>query len=235
MNITRLLMDGEEDPRTARKIDGVVPALVTNNRDPDKLGRVKLRFPWLSDHNESDWARVASLMAGQNRGAVFLPEVGDEVLVAFEHGDINYPYVLGALWSASDRPPEVNDNGRNDLRVIRSRSGHTVEFGDQRNGREHITIKSNGGHSIVLNDTSGEKKIEIRTDSGHTIVLDDVAGSLVVKDRSGNEIRCRGRIMRISGAGSIAINARRISLRGSQIDIEAGSALTLRGGVVRIN
>ena len=235
MNLARMLTDGEEDSREVRRIDGVVPAIVTNNGDPDRIGRVKLRFPWLSDHNESDWARVASFMAGRDRGAVFLPEVGDEVLVAFEHGDINYPYVIGALWNTVDRPPESNDNGRNDLRVIRSRSGHSVEFSDERNGRENITIKSNGGHSIVLDDTSGQEKVEIRTDSGHTIVLDDAAGSLIVKDRSGNEIRCRGRSMRISGAGSIAISARRISLRGSQIDIEAGSALTLRGGVVRIN
>ena len=235
MNLARLMIDGDEESGTARRVNGVVPALVTNNTDPDRLGRVKLTFPWLSEHNESDWARVASLMAGQNRGAVFLPEVGDEVLVAFEHGDINYPYVLGSLWNAADRPPETNDNGRNDVRVIRSRSGHTITFSDEENGREHITIRSNGGHSIILDDTAGTEKVEIRTDSGHSIVLDDAAGSLVVRDRSGNEIRCRGRTMRISGAGSIAISARRISLRGSQIDIEAGSALTLRGGVVRIN
>src|SRR3972149_536693 len=103
MSILEALQGTGQD---VRLISGVVPGIVTNNQDPDGLGRVKIKFPWLSDDNETDWVRIATLMAGGQRGGFFLPEVGDEVLVAFEHGDINHPYVIGALWNGVDKPPE---------------------------------------------------------------------------------------------------------------------------------
>ena len=84
---------------------GVVIGLVTNNQDPDGQGRVKVKFPWLSDDQESNWARLAMPMAGKNRGLFLLPEVGDEVLVMFEQGDVNHPYVIGAVWNGADTPP----------------------------------------------------------------------------------------------------------------------------------
>ena len=87
-----------------RRSTGSSSAIVTNNNDPDKLGRVKLKFPWLADTYESDWARIVQLGAGPDSGAVFLPEVNDEVLVAFEFGDIRRPYVLGGLWNGKDKP-----------------------------------------------------------------------------------------------------------------------------------
>src|SRR5271170_858207 len=78
---------------------GVAVGIVSNNKDPMNLGRVRMKFPWLSDDHESDWTRMASLMAGPGRGAYFLPEVNDEVLVAFEHGDVRRPYVIGGMWN----------------------------------------------------------------------------------------------------------------------------------------
>ena len=82
---------------------GVVVGIVTNNQDPDNMHRVKVRFPWLNQDHESNWARVATSMAGNGRGAYFLPEVDDEVLVAFEHGLIDQPYVIGSLWNGKDQ------------------------------------------------------------------------------------------------------------------------------------
>src|SRR5262245_22538227 len=96
------------DERSAGRIYGVVPGVVTSNDDPEKLGRVKLRFPWLSDEVESGWARVALPAAGNLRGVYMLPEVDDEVLVAFEQGDVRFPYVVGGLWSSKLPPPEEN-------------------------------------------------------------------------------------------------------------------------------
>jgi uncharacterized protein involved in type VI secretion and phage assembly len=113
-----------------RQTVGVAAGIVTNNQDSDELGRVKLWFPWLSENNETDWVRIATLMAGSERGTFFLPEVGDEVLVAFEHGDINQPYVIGFLWNAVATPPETNSDGQNNIRKIRSRSGHEIIFND---------------------------------------------------------------------------------------------------------
>ncbi len=123
------------------KIYGVVIAIVTNNKDPDGLARVKLKFPWLGEASdkESNWARIATFMAGNERGSYFIPEIDDEVLVAFENGDINYPYVLGALWNGKDKTTENNENGKNDIRSITSRSGHKITLNDKE-GEEIVEI-----------------------------------------------------------------------------------------------
>jgi uncharacterized protein involved in type VI secretion and phage assembly len=131
MNILDLLLPETESESRAGKIFGVVVGVVTNNQDPEKMGRVKVRFPWLNETDESHWARVATLMAGKDRGTWFLPEVDDEVLVAFGHGDVRFPYVVGALWNGVDTPPRDNDDGKNNERVVKSRLGHELIFGDE--------------------------------------------------------------------------------------------------------
>ena len=154
---------------------GVLVGVVTNNEDPDGLGRVKVRFPWLAGDDvaaESNWARVATPMAGPDRGLYFLPEVDDEVLVAFEHGKVEFPYVLGALWNGTDAPPETND-GANDRRTIKSRSGHVITL-DDTDGAEKIEITdSSGNNSIVIStadNTTGRVKVRFPWLAG-----DDVA------------------------------------------------------------
>src|SRR5205085_12104872 len=86
-------------------INGVAVALVRENRDPSGLARVKVSFPWYSRPEDSFWARLATPMTGRNYGTYFLPDVKDEVLVAFERGDIRFPYVVGSLWNGTDKPP----------------------------------------------------------------------------------------------------------------------------------
>jgi len=108
------------------RLPGVAMAIVTNNKDPDGLGRVKVKLPWLDDGFESDWARVVTAMAGAGRGLYWLPEVNDEVLVAFEHGRLDSLYVLGGLWNGKDKPPENNQDGKNNVRALKSRSGHVA-------------------------------------------------------------------------------------------------------------
>src|ERR1700729_2511883 len=104
------------------RITGVVTGTVTNNSDPDNLGRVKVKFSWMSDTDESSWARIAAPMAGPGRGTYFLPEIDDEVLVVFDQGDPRFPYVIGSLWNGKDQAPANNSDGKNNLRVIKSRS-----------------------------------------------------------------------------------------------------------------
>ena len=101
------------------QINGVVIGLVTNVQDPDKNGRVKVHFPWLDDQHETDWVRIATMMGGNGRGSFFMPEVNDEVLVAFDHGDVRFPYVVGFMWNGQDQPPSKEIR----LRVIRSVNG----------------------------------------------------------------------------------------------------------------
>jgi hypothetical protein len=110
------------------KINGVFPAVVTDNVDPDNQGRVKVRLPQMGEPDQPDqeaWARLATLMAGQNRGTWFIPDVSDEVLVAFEGGDARRPYVIGSLWNAANTPPESMDSSNN-KKLLRSRNGVTI-------------------------------------------------------------------------------------------------------------
>jgi uncharacterized protein involved in type VI secretion and phage assembly len=156
---------GVAEPRGGR-IFGVVPAVVTNNQDPDKMGRVRVKFPWLSDTDESAWARVAAPMAGGGRGVFFLPEVEDEVLVAFEQGDPRFPYILGSLWNGKDAPPETNEDGKNAVRVIKSRSGHVIRMTD-----------ADGGEKIEIIDKSGDNSVTIETAS-NTITISAPKGTI---------------------------------------------------------
>jgi phage protein D/phage baseplate assembly protein gpV len=137
---------------------GVVVGIVGNNLDPEGLGRVQLKLPHFSDTNLSEWARIAVPMAGDDRGIYFLPEIGDEVLVAFDQGNINRPVVVGSLWNGQARPPEQN-SGLNARKVIRSRSGMQIVF-DETPGSEQLTLTNSSGSSITLDDANGDIVIE---------------------------------------------------------------------------
>jgi uncharacterized protein involved in type VI secretion and phage assembly len=142
------------------KTNGVVIAIVTDVKDPKKQGRIKVHFPWLDDDHETDWIRIATMMAGGTRGSQFLPEVHDEALVAFEHDDARFPYVIGFLWNGMDAPPgpDVRD------RKIVSKNGHQIRFLDS---------TPNGGNkgALIIEDAHGNRitmsngKITIRSTS----------------------------------------------------------------------
>jgi len=101
---------------------GLVEAIVLDNKDPEELGRVKVEFPMLPYLPESYWARVCTPMAGSNRGWVSLPEIGDEVLVTFMHGNVDHALVVGSLYNGVDVPPYQNKDDENNLRMFVSRS-----------------------------------------------------------------------------------------------------------------
>jgi uncharacterized protein involved in type VI secretion and phage assembly len=108
------------------QINGVVIGLVTNVDDPTDGGRVKVHMPWLAPDHESDWLRISTMMAGADRGSHFIPEVNDEALVAFEHGDPRFPYVLGFLWNGADAPPAQHVRERK----LETKNGHAIRFLD---------------------------------------------------------------------------------------------------------
>src|SRR5215470_6158627 len=134
---------------------GIYPALVSDIKDPDGTGRVKITLPWSPDTGSERyemWARLATLMGGPNRGSWFVPDVGDEVLVAFEAGDPRRPYVLGGLWNGSDAPPVTMDGaGRNARKVLRSRNGVTLTL-DDTDGHEQLKLETPGGQTLTLKD-----------------------------------------------------------------------------------
>jgi uncharacterized protein involved in type VI secretion and phage assembly len=190
-----------------QQFTGVSIGIVTNNKDPDGLGRVKVKFPWLSDSDESHWARVLTPMAGSDRGIYFLPEVNDEVLVAFEQGDMAFPYILGCLWNGKDKPPVKNDNGKNNQRVIKSRSGH----------------------QIILDDTEGEEKIIIQDKTGNNkIVIDSKNNQMDIKVEKDLTIETKGKII-IKGKDDVAIECKNLSIKTQQnYQLEAGANCTIK-------
>lgn len=193
---------------------GVVVGVVTNNQDPDNLARVKVRFPWLSDDDESHWARVLTPMAGHGRGLYFLPEVDDEVLVAFQHGDVRFPYLLGALWNGQDKPPETND-GANNLRTIKSRSGHIIRLDDTEGAEKIEIIDSSEKNSIVIN--TAENTITIVADADITI-------------QSGNgKLILEGNGIELTSQADVVVNA------SQGMSLQAGSQLNIKGSMVNIN
>lgn len=181
------------------RIYGVVVGIVLDNKDPQ--GRVKVKFPGLSDAETGHWARIAQLMAGAERGTFFLPEVNDEVLVAFEEGDITRPYVLGALWNGRDKPPAANTGGENNLRFIKSRSGHLVRF----------------------DDTKGSEKIEIIDKSGNNSIVIDTAGNRITV-RTAQDVNIE------APQGTIKLSAKNIEISSSaETKVQANGGLTLDG------
>jgi uncharacterized protein involved in type VI secretion and phage assembly len=183
--------------------NGIIIGVVVSLEDPEDIGRVQVEFPSL-DGQKSDWARVVSLMAGGGRGARFIPEVGDEVLVAFEHGDPRQPYVLGAVWSKTDIPPAHDGSAAdNNWRYIKSRSGHIVRF-DDKDGAEKIEILDKDTKHRIVIDTAGDK-IQISCDSGDVVVSAesgrvDVKASEVKVEATGNMTLQAGGTMTIKGA-----------------------------------
>jgi uncharacterized protein involved in type VI secretion and phage assembly len=194
---------------------GVVIGVVTNNKDPDKLGRVKVKFPWLSDTDESYWARVMTPMAGNQRGLYLLPEVDDEVLVGFEHGRVEYPYVLGALWNGKDKPPETNDDGKNNKRTLKSRSGMILRFDDTQ-GKEKIEITSVDGKALITID-SAESTITISADAD--ITIESKKGKVVIK----------GKGIELASTAEVKVEA------NSSMDLKASGQMTIKGATVNIN
>src|SRR4051812_17019458 len=122
-------------------IAGVVPAIVKSLEDPDGLGRIKVTFDWMDENKpESYWARIAAPMAGKERGFQFMPEINDEVLVAFDHGELRLPYIVGFFGNGEEKPPQPEAKKR----TLKTVAGHVFEF-DDTDGKEQISLLFKGG------------------------------------------------------------------------------------------
>ncbi len=215
MNLFEMLIDSQGQQAIASHIYGVVIGVVTNNKDPDNLGRVKVKFPWLSDTDESYWARIATPMAGKQRGIYFLPEVEDEVLVVFEQGDVRFPYIIGSLWNGKDTPPETNKNGKNDIRLIKSRSGHVIRLNDEK-GKETIEIIDKNNNNSIKFDTATNT---ISITSAKDITLSAPKGM----------IKLNAQKIDIQSSTNTNINAK------TGMDIKANATMNIKGAMINLN
>jgi uncharacterized protein involved in type VI secretion and phage assembly len=187
---------------------GVYVALVSDNNDPEKFGRVKVTLPWAPDTGSDKydaWARLATLMGGNGRGSWFIPDVGDEVLVAFEGGDPRRPYVVGALWNGQDKPPDEMDGaGKNYRKVLRSRNG----------------VK------ITLDDKDGQEQFIAETPGRQTFTLRDGPGSIELADSNGNSIRMEASGITITTSAALTINASTMTVNASSTTINGSTTLS---------
>lgn len=188
--------------------NGIAIGIVSSLDDPENIGRVRVTFPHLSNQ-ESAWARLVTLMAGADRGSRFVPEVDDEVLVAFEQGDPRRPYILGALWSTTDTPPADDGNKTdNNWRYIKSRSGHVLRFDDTDGAEKVEIIDKDEKHKIII-DTSGDK-IGIICETGDVMVSAET--------------------------GKVEVKASEIKIESSgSMTLEAAATMTIKGATVNIN
>jgi phospholipase C len=201
---------------------GVDIGIVTNVQDPEKQGRVKICFPRLPGKPEGDWARVAQPSAGDGRGFYWLPQVGDEVLVAFERGQTSYPFVIGCLWNGQDQPPDGSYTDDNSLRVIQTRSGHQIVLSDK-DGEETIVVSDKTGKRVITFDVKAKK-----------FLVEASEGDVEISAEKKLLLQCED--LEINTSKSAKIKAQSFDLKvSSKAQIKASSRLDLKAAKIDIN
>jgi uncharacterized protein involved in type VI secretion and phage assembly len=166
---------------------GVYPAIVSDLVDDESLGRVQVRFPWLGEDGDRDvraWATLCSPYADDDQGLLVLPEVGSQVVVAFEAGNLRRPYVIGAAWNGREALPHPPESS-NDIRLLRSRAGSRLEF----------------------DDSAGSAKVRLTMASGHKVTLDDAAQEITVEHAFGCTVRLTATAVEIQANVSVDVRA----------------------------
>jgi len=259
-NLLRSTVNQADD--NDQRIFGAVTGIVQDIRDPKGLGRVKVNFPWLGEADDgvtiegdassksrahSFWARISTLMAGSKRGSFFVPEVNDEVLVLFEHGELDRPYIVGVLWNKEDKPPEAMDaDGKNHIRAIHTRSGHKVVFNDS-DDQPSIRIEDKTGNNFILID-SKENAMTIKVIGDLTI---DAGGAITLKAGKDIQITAQGNLEAkaqgngtVQSSGPLAVKsdatvaveaAARAEVKGKLISVDGAAVTEIKGGLVKIN
>jgi uncharacterized protein involved in type VI secretion and phage assembly len=181
---------------------------VTDLRDADGQGRIKVALPWTMGEGGARfeiWARLATLAAGHQRGSWFIPDKGDEVLVAFQGGDPALPIVIGSMWNGQDRPPVAMDaGGKNDIKTLRTRSGVTIEFNDMP-GKSSLTLSTPGGGKVVIEDHPAR------------VTINDQNGGVVRLDRDGMRIEVSKKVS--IACADVVVSASKIKLDSAVVEV----------------
>lgn len=229
--------------------------LVTDTSDPDDQGRVKVKFFWnRRDGSEAvaeKWLRVMTLHAGAEKGTFWLPEVDDEVLIGFTHGNPDRPVILGTLYNAVDKPPQASHSAGwnaadNDLKVIRTKAGNEIFFSDasgsetlsivQKDGTNMVTLSMSGPSITIQSDGDIEIKganINIESTSGDIKLK--AAGKLAAEGGSDVEIKAAANFKSEGGANYEAKGGAQAKLSSANTTVEGSGMLTVKGALVKIN
>lgn len=262
----------EQNRRDPFKINGVAVGIVVDNKHPEGLYRIKVKFPWVGETDSrytakpddedflSTWCRITTFMSGKDRGAFWLPEVDDEVLVAFEQGDVRRPYVIGSLWNGVDTAIHSNEEqgGKNWFRSIRSRSGHMLQFVDDKEGTERVVLQNlvqpqdeekdprqRDGHWIALDQSGDVDQIEIYDHTQEHYVLIDtknkkitiecVTGDMDIFVEKTIHMKCTD--LKIEASNNIEAKAdSNVKIEaGSNMDLKAGGTMTEKASTIKLN
>ncbi len=234
------------------RVSTITVGVVTDINDPEKLGRVKVKLLNRTTSNyETDFIRVMTPMSGANWGAFFFPEVGDEVLVAFCDGDILKSYVLGSLWNEKRKPPVELKNKKNDIREIKTKSGHSIIFDDGK-GEEKITLVTSKGLNLSLED-KGETITLSDKNNKNKIIIDSKKGSISVQASKRIELSTNSAKLILNGSSgsaelksgnSLKIDSNRLELQGKsaaemnstgQTTVKSSGMTNIKGSIVKIN
>ncbi len=220
-------MIGEMPAHKDASLNGIYHAIVTQNKDEQQLARVRVRFPWLpgGDQDQSHWALLSVPMMGAEFGTFTLPEVNDTVLVMFLAGDIRRPVVIGGAWSKEDAPPECNENGKNDFRFIKSRSGHRLLFDDSDKTKVVVTDKTNENYIGCGTYAEGGESPNKFALTGPGPINGDAKEGVAVSSMQGTvNLWCPN--------GTLKISAKHVEMTASdKMEVKAGGALGVEGGM----
>ncbi|RQW81313.1 MAG: hypothetical protein EHM14_01390 [Methanothrix sp.] len=220
---------------SGNNVPGITLGIVSNVDDPEELNRIKVKVPAFGKSYESCWASVVTSNAGQDAGFSFLPSVGDEVLVVFKGGDLNYPYILGSVWSKDKKPPKVSQDAKDNMLVIKSRKGHTITVDDEKNtiilqlsSGHHLSLKEN---TVCLSDKDGNNALQIDASIGEVTLM--AASKLVLSAPS----------IEIKASQSLGVSSTKMNVNSAILDMQASASqslktngiLTISGSLVKIN
>jgi phage protein D len=261
---TAIMVTGKQDrsllglasggARSRQTPPGVVIAQVTDVNDPDKMGRVKIKYPWLSDDYVSDWARVVCQGAGKDRGWVALPEVGDEVLIGFELQDFDRPVVLGGLYNGVDTMPggpnDLVDGGSGAInrRSLVSRAGHRIDLLDQEGTKEGVRLATGDDKFLIFIDKT-DTTITVQSDGtvmiegSKGITLDAKNSDLTMKAASvkmtatnGVQLDGGSGAVQVTSNGTVSVEGMSVSVKGqTTAELKGGAMTTITGAMVKIN
>ena len=203
------------------RVDEPYIGIVTDNKDPDKLGRVKVKIPILNEQETTWWCPLVMLGAGKNRGWFFIPEIDDEVLVLFEHSDMDRPIVVGALWNGKDKSADKNPGG-NPRRTIKSRAGSKIILDDETN-------------KLIIEDGTGCGRITFEADS-NKMTIEALKGDVAFQSPTGDMQICAkdaeltaGQKVEIHAGSTLKLGA------GTSIKLDGGGSMTMSGSQAKAN
>lgn len=207
--------------RTDQRHFGVVEAIVVDNLDEDGEGRVKVQFPWFDENTTTEWCRVCQFYAGPNsNGAFFVPELQSEVLVAFVHGDLRQPIIVGSLYNGEDKPA-TSRKEKQDEKQLQTRSGHKITFVDTEDEERIVIVDKSGNHTIEIH--TADQGINIRSTGGKLSLAAD-------------EIEIKAEKSLTIEAPTITEKASRsLTTEAGKIESSASGQMVLKGSTIDLN